>query len=469
MREFGLVAVPNSVHSMRAKNSPGTVLVFASLVVFGLPRTAEAHAIGGRSDLPVPLEFFIAGAGFVLVVSFVALAVLWPRPRLQDGPSYRTSKGINAGWLPPTFGAIGLLSLLLVVGQVVPEFAGLETSTGRPTIAPVMVWVVFWLVVPFASAVIGDWYTDLNPWRTIGGLVGGEERPSQLERWGVWPAAVVFVGFTWLELVSPSSGEPSVLGFAALGYTLLMVAAMAYAGPTIGLQSFDAFTTYNRLISAISPIGRDDSGRLVWRGWLRSLPVIPEWRGLWVFVVATIGTVSYDGASGTEWFNTMAGLLGNGVGGQTLLLVASVAVIAVGYLGACAIAARLSDGGWSAGRVAQRFAHTLVPIALAYAFAHYFTLVVFEGQLLFSAISDPFGLGWDLFGTAERSVDFFMTSTDLVWYIQVASIVVGHVLGVVLAHDRALLDFGRDAVRSQYAMLALMVGLTTLGLLILAG
>lgn len=439
-------------------------------VVVGAPPVALAHGIGGRSDLAVPVEFFIVGAGLVLVLSFVALAVLWPRPRLQDGPSYETSsKGVSVRWLRPLLVALGLLSLLLVIGQVVPELLGIETVTGRPTIAPVTVWVAFWLIVPFAAAVAGDWYTDLNPWRSMGRLVGGEERSAVLERWGVWPAAVVFVAFTWLELVSPNSGEPAVLGLAALGYTFLMLAAMAYAGTITGLQAADAFTTYNRLISAISPVGRDDSGRLVWRGWLRSLPVIPEWPGLWLFVIAMIGTVSFDGASGTEWFSTIAGTLTNGKGGQTFLLVASVVVVAVAYLGACAAAARLSAGGWSAGRVAQRFAHTLVPIALAYAFAHYFTLVVFEGQLLFAAISDPFGLGWDLFGTADRRVEFFITSTDLIWYIQVASIVLGHVLGVVLAHDRALEDFGRDAVRSQYAMLALMVGLTTLGLLILAG
>jgi hypothetical protein len=445
------------------------IATVAVAVVLGGPRMALAHAIGGRSDLPVPLEYFIVGSGLVLVVSFVALAVLWPRPRLQDGPDYGSTPKLLLGWLRPALGFVGILFLLLVIGQIVPEVLGLETVTGRPTIAPVTVWVAFWLVVPFASAVIGDWYTDLNPWRSIGRYVGAEERPAALERWGVWPATVLFVAFTWLELVSPSSGEPVVIGFAALGYTILLIAAMAYAGRSTGLQSADAFTTYNRLISAISPIGRTGSGRLVWRGWLRSLPVIPEWPGLWVFVIATIGTVSFDGASGTAWFSAMTGPLGDGVGGQTVLLVGSVVVIALAYLGACAVAASLSGEGWSAGRVAQRFAHTLVPIALAYAFAHYFTLVLFEGQLMFSAISDPFGLGWDLFGTADRRVEFFITSTDLVWYIQVASIVMGHVLGVVLAHDRALEDFGRDAVRSQYAMLALMVGFTTLGLLILAG
>jgi hypothetical protein len=197
--------------------------------------------------------------------------------------------------------------------------------------------------------------------------------------------------------------------------------------------------------------------------------VVPEWKGLWVFVIAAIGTVSFDGASGTDWFDGITfGLMGS-TAGETVLLVVSVVVVALAYLGACLLAARLGGGRLTATTVAQRFAHTLIPIALAYAVAHYFTLIIFEGQQLISTISDPFALGWDLFGTADRGVTFFITTSDPIWYTQVAVIVGGHIAGVVLAHDRALADFGRDAVRSQYAMLGLMVALTSLGLAILAG
>lgn len=444
--------------------------VAVAALTLGFPRVAVAHGIGGRLDLPVPLELFIAGAGLVLVVSFVALAVLWPEPRLQDGPRYdapATRRPVRA--LRFVLGGVGLVSLILVIGQVVPSWFGVEREFARPTIAPVMVWVVFWLVVPFAAALVGNLYADLSPWRAMGSGFAAREQPEMVNRWGVWPATVVFVAFTWLELVSPRSGDPVALGYAALGYTVLMALAMAYLGRDAGLQVLDPFTSYNRLISSISPLGRDTNGRIVWRGWLRSLAVVPQWRGLWVFVVAMIGTVSYDGASGTDWFGSLTGRVGNTTEGRTLLLLASVAIIGAGYLGASAVAARLSEASSTALDVAQRFAHTLVPIALAYAVAHYFTLIIFEGQQLIAAVSDPFGIGWDLFGTADRRVEFFISNTDLIWYIQVASIVIGHVLGVVLAHDRALVDFGRDAVRSQYAMLVLMVGLTTLGLLVLAG
>jgi hypothetical protein len=280
---------------------------------------------------------------------------------------------------------------------------------------------------------------------------------------------MLLVVFTWLELVSPDPGSPMTLGTAALVYTLGLMAAMAYAGQETGLAVFDAFTPYNRLISAISPLGRRGDGRLVWRGWLRALTVLPAWRGLPAFVVVAIGTVTYDGASATESFRSAMGDFGQTMLGETVLLLGCVFAVGAAYWLASWAAARMGGGRWTTAKVAMRFAHSLVPIALAYALAHYMTLILFEGQQLIAAVSDPFALGWDLFGTADRKVDFFITAVEPVWYAQVAVIVTGHVLGVILAHDRALGDYGTEAVRSQYAMLVLMVALTTLGLLILAG
>ena len=448
----------------------GITTLLTAVFVLALPAVAMSHGIGGRLDLPVPISYFIVGAGLVLVASFVALAVLWPEPRLQDGPRHEPARLSvpRRGLLP----GLGVAALLLVIGQLAPPLLEVDVDPTRPTIAPVVVWVGFWLVIPFTGVIVGNWYSDLNPWRTLSRVlrVGRAERRWLLDRLGTWPAGVALLGFTWLELVSPDSGSPVTLATAALAYTLVMMALSAYAGRETALAVFDPFTPYNRMISSISPLGRDEDGRLVWRGWLRALTVLPEWEGgLALLVVIAIGTVSYDGASGTAWFRSVFGTMSQTTGGQTLLLVSTVVVIGVAYWLASATAARMVGAPWTARRVLLRFAHTLVPIALAYAVAHYLTLVIFEGQQFIAAVSDPFGLGWDLFGTAGRKVDFFITATEPIWYIQVGVIVTGHVLGVVLAHDRALGDFGPSAVRSQYAMLLLMVALTTLGLLILSG
>ena len=116
------------------------------------------------------------------------------------------------------------------------------------------------------------------------------------------------------------------------------------------------------------------------------------------------------------------------------------------------------------------FVHSLVPIAFAYALAHYFSLLVFEGQSAVALASDPLGRGWDLFGTADNAVDFTLVSTTTIAYVQAAGIVAGHVAGVVIAHDRALALFpGREATRSQYPLLAAMVVFTVGGLALLLG
>ena len=428
-----------------------------------------AHGIGGRSDLPIPLPVVLIGAAAVLIITFLALGFLWTRPLLQDGPDYDAPgtavpfRGILA--------ATGVLGLALVGAQVISPLMGVDRDAVRPTIALVTVWVVFWLIVPFVGAVAGNWYTDLNPWRTLarGFGIGRLERIGIPARVGLWPASIVFIVFAWFELISPRSGDPTALGIGALGYTVFLFIAMAAVGRETGLAVFDFFTPYNRLISSISPFGRNERGRVVWRGWLTSLAVIPEWPGLWLFVVIMIATVSYDGASGTDWFGAITGGLGDTTLGETILLLAVILVVALAYYSASAVAATLSRGQWSTREIAQRFAHTLVPIGLAYAVAHYFTLILFEGQQLIAAVSDPFGLGWNLFGTADYRVDFFVRSSTPIWLAQVAFIVGGHLVGVVLAHDRSLRDFGRDAVRSQYAMLVLMIALTSLGLLILSG
>lgn len=442
-----------------------TIAALAALTTALSSQPANAHGIGGRADLPVPLSYFLIGAGIALVVSFVALAVLWPEPRLQMNVSPRH---LAAPWFAPLR---AVLRVLGVAGLVLVVVAGLADGNERSlNIGPLLVWIVFWLVIPFASAVFGNIWSSINPWDTVarGMDIGKDERPELLVRFGVWPAAVAFLSFTWLELVYPDSGDPRVLTIATVLYSVYVLGIMMWAGRRTGAATGDAFTVYNRIISGIAPFSTDQ-GQLSWRGWLRALPSLPTWRGLWVFVVLMIATVSYDGLSGSEWWFELTAAGRDDVLLGTAGLLGTAVLIGVGYWLASLAAARLADSERSASVIANEFAHTLVPIAVAYAVAHYFTLILFEGQQILATISDPFSLGWDLFGTATWRVNVLL-SAEGVWYVQVAVIVLGHIAGVVLAHDRALALFKDEhAVRSQYAMLVLMVALTSLGLFILAG
>lgn len=402
----------------------------------------------------------------VLILSFAALAVLWPNHRWQTDSPLRDFtvpgfRGMVAG--------LQVVGVAVLVFMVATAVFGVNNASRNP--APVLLWVGFWLVVPFASALFGNLYRHLNPFPTIARWMGlgGQERSDFLVTNGMYPAAGVLLSFTWVETVYPDPAAPRTIAVMALGYMVLMLFSIDRLGRETTSAGVDGFAVYNRLISRISPFTTTDDGRPAWRGWLRGLAEVPEAPGLALFLVVMIGTVTYDGISGTPWFRDLFGQLSTGIAGGTVLLVATVGAIGMGYAGACMAAARIGGDGWTTQRVADRFAHTLVPIALAYALAHYFTLIVFEGQRIISAMSDPFGTGLDLFGTADRPIDFTLISPTGVWYIQLAVIVAGHVAAVFLAHDRALYDFAPDvAVRTQYAMLALMVVLTGIGLAILA-
>jgi hypothetical protein len=126
--------------------------------------------------------------------------------------------------------------------------------------------------------------------------------------------------------------------------------------------------------------------------------------------------------------------------------------------------------GHTSKELAAKFAHTLIPIAFAYALAHYFSLLAYQGQALGYLISDPLGHGSNLFGTADAGIDYNVVNATAIWYVQVGSLVVGHICGLMLAHDRALAIYSnpREAVRSQYWMLIVMIGFTSLGLWLLS-
>lgn len=437
-----------------------------------------AHGIGGRLDLPIPLLYFTMAAVTVLVLTFALLSTRWHEPRLQNpaGKEIKTTR-----WPRLAGGFFSAVTVILLAVVVISGLFGSDDALENP--APVSVYVGLWLVFPFLSALLGDVYPTIAPWQALARWlgVGKVERQETADRLGYRPAAAILLAFTWWELVSPVGSDPRMLALAALAYTVYMLFTIRRWGPASQLTTWDGFGAYNHLMGAMGPLGVGREGVLVRRGWLRGLPAVAERPGLDALAVVLIGGVTYDGLSGVPfWRNDLAGPLEDtvrnmGVGwdlAETLVgtfgLVAVVLLMGWAYHAACTLAVSVSEARTSVARVRLRFAHSLVPIALAYAFAHYFTLVIYEGQIFLSTISDPLDLGWDLFGTAERAVDYTLIAPTAVWYIQLAAVIGGHVGGVVLAHDRALVDFpGANAVRSQYPMLVLMVVLTMVALFIL--
>lgn len=444
--------------------------IAAALAVAGTPTAAWAHGIGERGDLPLPLPMVATGAGVVLVASFAALTVLWPHPRLdgaEGGWALPDAVSRTVGWLEWPVRAVGVIAFAATVAA-----AFLGPSTASDNLAPVAVYVGLWVGVLLASAVIGDVWHALSPFATAAAVADATTDPDQprggtLPRAGVWPAAGLLLAFGWLELAHPSPGDPLVVGAAVIGYAGIIAGGAVWAGRR-WVASAEAFGAFFRMVAAIAPVHRDDAGRLRLRPPVAGLATLRLAPGGTAVVLIALGLTTFDGVTRQAWWQALVGQRTGWatVPYATLGLIATAAVVAAVYLWAMRQAARVS--GRPAGELARRFAHSLVPIAVAYAVAHYFSLLVFQGQQLLALASDPLDRGWDLLGTAEWSIDYSLVSPTTIAWVQIAAIVVGHLAGVVLAHDRAVALFpAKTATRSHTPLLIAMVAYTIAGLLLL--
>jgi hypothetical protein len=444
----------------------------AAWIVLGTAGPAAAHGLGGRADLPVPLWLFVYGAAAVVVVSFVALGVLWKEPRLEDGNGGRPLPEALQRPLTSRLGGWVVRGLSLVAFIVVTAAAAVGVENPGQNIAPMVVFVWFWVGLAFAHALLGNWWATLSPWDTLARIleIGGRPRRPYPAGWGKWPAAILLLGFLWLELVYPDAANPRTLAVAIGVYTVITLFGMAVFGRQAWNRNGEAFAVYFGLLSRLAPVARDREGRVVLRPFLRGLTGLAPQPGLVGFVLVVIGSTTFDGFTGTALWDSWAGGLAPvpAALAGTAGLVGTIGVVAAAYsvsmLGASAVA------GIPWHPLAVRFVHSLVPIAFAYVAAHYFSFLVLEGQGVIPLLSDPFGAGWNVVGTAGYDVNLGLISALAVWYVQVAAIVLGHVSGVVLAHDRSLAAFpARKAMRTQHALLGVMVLFTVGGLVILSG
>jgi hypothetical protein len=438
-----------------------------------------AHGIVGRADLPIPETVFGAAAAGVLVVSFAALAALWSSPKLQRWPERRLLRLPVAADV--VLGALGVFVLL------VTAYAGLAgTENERDNLAPTVVYVAFWVGVPFASLLLGDVWRLISPWRAVGRAAGwlarragGDDLPAPLaypERLGRWPAAAGIVGFGICELCWATAREPAPLAVLMLAYVVVMLVGMSLYGVEAWTRNADAFGVYFGMFAALAPILRR-GGALYARPPVVGAGRIDGRRGTAAVLLAGIGVTAFDGASGGPLFNDVLPHLQDffgslGLGPERALELGFVVgmLFAVGFVSLVWTLAVAGMPRVDGARPGRQLVHSLVPILAAYVVAHYFSLVAYNGQDLWRLASDPLGDGSDLFGGAGATIDYGVVSATAIWYVQVGVLVLGHVAALVLAHDRALVIYGshRDATRSQLVMLVLMVCFTCLGLWLLS-
>jgi hypothetical protein len=469
----------------------------AALVAVGsaaallFPDAASAHALVGRKDLPVPAWLFAWGASLVLIVSFALLSVAWTRARLQREEWMPVPRGLSRAVLNPAVEALcGLIGVGLFVLVLYAGFRGISDPTQNFGI--VFVFYTFWLGMVLISVLLGDVFRAFNPWRAIGRLVSGGFRlvagqpaPAPLsypDRLGRWPAVLGVLLFVWLELIAGAGVSPSPhdIAVATVIYTAITFACMALFGVEEWVGRGETFGAYFGMFARLGPF-EARRGELGVRKFLTGAPQWAAVPGAAALVLASIAVTSFDGAqegalSGAiQWTFERCSDLGLSlpdsfrVADTIWLLIVFAGVCLLYWLGVRGM--HTVRGSPPVRQLTRSFAHTLIPIALAYLVAHYFSAFLYQEQAQFTYIlSDPLGRGSDLFGTAGGGINYGIVSSNTVWYVQVAALVIGHVTALTLAHDRALgvYDNVRNASRSQYFMLAVMVGFTCFGLFLLS-
>ena len=476
----------------------------------------HAHGFGERYDLPLPLNMFMIGAATTVAASFVVIGLFVnKRPGEFRYPTYNllTVPALGAVLrnriLTCAFKLLGVAVFLLLIAT---SLFGVNKPVEN--FSPTFVWIIWWVGMGYISALLGNLWILVNPWRTmfewVEGFLAGDDDDEGLmdypESWGVWPAVILFFIFAWLENVYNGAQAPFKLGLFILVYSAITWAGMIVFGKHVWLRRGEAFTVLFSLFARFSPTEiatsgdgcSDETASCVdclecfqqadpdeRRFNIRPYAVGLATRGvvsasMAVFVILTLATVTFDGISETSaWLNVQDALhpaispLPVDTFGtiDTLGLLMIPVLFLTVYL-AFSWILRQFEGttGSPVFDVAKVFVLSLVPIALAYNMAHFISLLAIQGQGIIPLLSDPFGFDWDLFGTAGYLIDINVISPGFVWWVSIIAIVLGHILSVYIAHVISLrrMPTSAQAVKSQYPMLALMIVYTATSLWIIA-
>lgn len=458
-----------------------------SVLALSVPALVAAHGFGQRIDLPVPLYLYLFGGGAIVALSFILLGLLpgrlsealheYPRLNLSQSRWFqRVSSPVIVQPIRLLFVAILLISVWSgLFGDQNPAFNSL----------PTVVWILFAIGVAFFSALIGNIWAVVNPFaslyeygenllRKVGVTWTSEPMPAT---WGVWPAILLFFAFRWIENVSLVSSVPDTLAMFILAYAFITFVGMGMFGKDEWLERGDPFSVFFSFLSrfSITEVREDGAGRNVYLrppavGLLNQSASTSQM----LFVLLMLSSVAADSVLTTPLFqNLFSVLLSLGFPwffvGTMGLLGLYLAFCAV-YYGFSFLTKAFSGDSSTLLEVARRFIFSLLPISIAYEFAHYMSILVIDGQRALYLISDPFGWGWNIFGTAGYEISYTALNLKVLWNVQVGLIIIGHVIAVLIAHGIAERYFkdSRKALISQYPMLLLMIFYSCLSLWIMA-
>ncbi|MQF82864.1 hypothetical protein FIM02_01725 [SAR202 cluster bacterium AD-802-E10_MRT_200m] len=496
------------------------VLLSSLILFFTYHRQAYAHGFGERYDLPLPLWLYLVGSGAAVLLSFVMIASLFHR--LPKSGAYTKLDLLTLPFgrmimhpfllMPIKLGSVLIFFLVILSGL-------LGDSIPAKNFAPTLIWIIWWVGIAYICALIGNVWSLINPWKIIYEWIEWVGHKCRLGigfnppikypiSWGYWPAVLLFLTFSWIELVYDFNVVPVRLAQFILMYSAITWSGMLLFGKSVWLQYGEVFSVIFSLLARFSPtesrvldadvcavcpitcldqegnclecdscLGRVTSEkrqlnvRAYGVGLLQGVPVESS---LTVLIITLLATVTFDGFTATSvwngsylyWYSKvpMPNLI------ETLGLISFPILFGSVFLLICWLTSILINRSLTSGLLARYFVLSLIPIALAYHLAHYFSFLLIQGQLIVPLMSDPFGFGWDLLGTSNYKSNISVVGARFTWYLSVVAIVIGHIAAVFLAHV-TFLGMGKQVsqtFRIQIPMLALMIVYTMLSLWILA-
>ncbi|MEA2628942.1 MAG: hypothetical protein QOJ10_1402 [Chloroflexota bacterium] len=448
------------------------------------------HGFGPRYDLPAPLFWYLFAAGGVVVISFV-LVVLFAGEQVGakalDYPRRAVPALLPIARSPLPRAVGGTIGVLALIGVIVTGLFGSSNPALNP--AEYLVWIFFWVGLVLLSGLLGNLWYLFNPWAATYDFATRFVRLGpvwKMPNVGVWPAAAAYFAFACLELTSGMANRPMVVAILAIAYTAVTLAGMIFFGRDEWLEHCEGFTVLFGIVGRFSPLEaeRDATGAIsavYVRPWGVGLlkPAPSGWDRVF-FVILMLSTLAFDGILATPaWqnFNVTLEPIWLPMGpwgfffvrtlGMTLLTLAFLLV----FVAFIELVVFFGNRRVDMVSTATGFGLTLVPIALVYNAAHYYSYFVLQSQAFIPLLNDPLGKGWHLWpAVAGLQPSFAFAQASTVWFIQIVLIVGGHVIAVYLSHLRAGERFrtAQRALLSQYPMLVLMVTYTMTSLLILA-
>jgi hypothetical protein len=401
------------------------------------------HGIGSVGDLPIPFDTVLNISGLVIVLTFVFLKVSWKESIFIEKEVFINSKQPLVGKI---FGWV-LLSLLIIPGLISDENA-------NTSIAPLIIWVFFWIGVPVLGLLFGDVYAKFNPLDVY--------KTSNSNPKSIYIATALFLGLTWFELVWNKPGNPTHIGVVFI-ILLLITFTNKFFLQKASIE-VDPLHLLHHLYSKL----RLTVSKPVLKNMLENISNLSNLKGMEYFILLMIGTVTYDGLRGTTYWRNLFGASVLDTGFSTLAFLSINLIVILSYRFACWFAIKVSGERKNLNEISLLFGHTMLPIAFAYHVTHYLSLLLYESQSLIFRLNDPYGLGWNLFNISEVSINYFLSPVTL-WSIQVFVTLAGHMLSVVLAHDLAVKLFGhKQSDKTQYIFLLITVGLTLQALFVLS-